>query len=62
MEAILVTLALLAALVYKYLTWHHGVFKKLGLDGPKPNIFLGNFPSAITGKQPLVYDADEIYR
>ncbi|XP_014102344.2 probable cytochrome P450 309a2 [Bactrocera oleae] len=61
MEAILVTLALLAALVYKYLTWHHGVFKKLGLDGPKPNIFLGNFPSAITGKQPLVYDADEIY-
>ncbi|XP_054087790.1 probable cytochrome P450 309a1, partial [Zeugodacus cucurbitae] len=64
MEPLLVTLALLAAviaLVYKYLTWHHGVFKQLGLAGPKPNIFLGNFPSAITGKQPLVYDVDEIY-
>ncbi|XP_017482309.1 PREDICTED: probable cytochrome P450 309a1 [Rhagoletis zephyria] len=64
MEAILVTVGLLGAiilLVYKYLSWHHGVFKAVGLDGPKPNIFLGNFPSAITGKQPVVYDVDEVY-
>lgn len=65
METLLVTLTLLAALVvlvYKYLTWHHSVFMKLGLAGPRPNIFYGNFPSAITGKQPLVYDVDEIYK
>ncbi|XP_067635177.1 probable cytochrome P450 309a1 isoform X2 [Eurosta solidaginis] len=34
----------------------------MGLDGPKPNIFFGNVPSIITGKQPFVYDVDEIYR
>ncbi|XP_054729251.1 probable cytochrome P450 309a1 [Anastrepha obliqua] len=64
METLLITVTLLGGiilLVYKYLTRHHGAFKEIGLDGPKPNIFFGNIPSAITGKRPLFYDVDDIY-
>uniref|UniRef100_A0A0K8VSA3 Putative cytochrome P450 309a1 n=1 Tax=Bactrocera latifrons TaxID=174628 RepID=A0A0K8VSA3_BACLA len=60
MVPLLVTLALLAAvgfLIHKYLTWHYDTFKKLGITGPEPKIWLGN----LTGKQHIAYDYDDIY-
>ncbi|XP_053950403.1 probable cytochrome P450 309a2 isoform X1 [Anastrepha ludens] len=60
MHPLLVTIILFAfavLLIYKYLTWHYGVFKKLGVAGPQPKVWIGNFP----GKQHFAYELDEIY-
>lgn len=61
MEPLLVTFALFTAvgvLIYKYLTWHHDLFKKLGIAGPQPKLLTGNFP----GKKHFVYEIDDIYK
>ncbi|XP_050328947.1 probable cytochrome P450 309a1 [Bactrocera neohumeralis] len=60
MVPLLVTFVLLAAvafLIHKYLTWHYDTFKKMGIAGPEPKIWLGN----LTGKQHIAYDYDDIY-
>ncbi|XP_029404279.2 probable cytochrome P450 309a1 [Bactrocera dorsalis] len=60
MVPLLVTFVLLATvgfLIHKYLTWHYDTFKKLGIVGPAPKIWHGNF----TGKQQIAYDYDDIY-
>ncbi|XP_022290648.2 cytochrome P450 3A24-like [Crassostrea virginica] len=39
---LLVVIVCLLILLYLYSTWNFGVFKKMGIKGPKPRIFFGN--------------------
>lgn len=61
----LITIGLIVGalvLLYVYLTWTFNHWKDLGVPGPKPTALLGNLPSAITQKQNVAYEIDEIYR
>jgi len=65
MAFIFVTLILLStviALVYLYLTWNFNFWKKRGINGPKPKIFYGTQPNAITQKLNMIYDVIEHYK
>lgn len=32
---------------YKFSTWHYGIFKKMGIKGPKPSLPLGTMSSML---------------
>lgn len=60
-----ITLALLAivcGLIYLFLVWNFGYWKKRGIKEAKALPFLGSFPSQFTQKRHFVYDVDEIYK
>lgn len=58
---VLCLLVAILALVYLFLTWEFGVWKKYGIKGPKPRLLLGNIPNMFTQKRHIVYDYDQIY-
>ncbi|XP_055612266.1 probable cytochrome P450 28a5 [Uranotaenia lowii] len=63
MLLIIISLILIAlGILYLYLVWNFGYWKKRNVPGPDPLPFLGNFPAFILRNHPLVEDFDKIYR
>ncbi|XP_073831656.1 uncharacterized protein [Musca autumnalis] len=61
---LLITLWLMAAasgLFYIFLRWNFNYWWYSEVNGPKPEIFFGNLPSAVTKKRHVVYDMCDIY-
>uniref|UniRef100_A0A336LXR4 CSON009724 protein n=1 Tax=Culicoides sonorensis TaxID=179676 RepID=A0A336LXR4_CULSO len=50
------------AVVYFYLTHNYGYWKKRGIEGPKPKILVGNYPSTFNKKVHNIDEIDEIYK
>lgn len=53
---------LIGWLVYIYFRWNFGYWIKRGINGAKPTILLGNYPSELTQKRNLTYEHDDYYR
>ncbi|KAH8297954.1 hypothetical protein KR018_002763 [Drosophila ironensis] len=60
--SVLLFLLGLLTLIYVFLIWNFGYWKKRGIPSAKALPFLGSFPSAFTQKRNVVYDIDEIYK
>ncbi|XP_074661831.1 cytochrome P450 3A11-like isoform X2 [Tubulanus polymorphus] len=41
-----VSAIILASIFYTYRKWNYGIFKRLGIPGPDPEMFIGNFKQA----------------
>lgn len=50
------------AAIYLYVTWNIGYWKKRNVPGPSPIPGLGNFPSFLLQKRPVVEEMDDVYR
>ncbi|KAH8415075.1 hypothetical protein KR215_002227 [Drosophila sulfurigaster] len=62
---LVITLTLLLVLVgviYVFITWSFDYWQKRNVPGPKPKIFIGNYPNMYTMKKHTIYDIDTIYR
>lgn len=62
---LLISLWLMAAvcgLFYMFLRWNFNYWRYSGVNGPKPEIYFGNLPSAVTKKRHVVYDMCDIYK
>ncbi|XP_001356809.3 probable cytochrome P450 28d1 [Drosophila pseudoobscura] len=60
--AVLLLLATLLTLIYIFLTWNFGYWKRRGIQTAKAWPLVGSFPSVFTQKRNMAYDIDEIYR
>ncbi|XP_059618990.1 probable cytochrome P450 28d1 [Phlebotomus argentipes] len=47
--------------VYCFLTWNYNHWQKREIPYPKPALFVGNLPGAVTQKHHVVYDVQKIY-
>uniref|UniRef100_A0A1L8E4F6 Putative cytochrome n=1 Tax=Nyssomyia neivai TaxID=330878 RepID=A0A1L8E4F6_9DIPT len=52
----------LGILFYVYMTWNFDHWKKRKIPGPAPRFLLGNLPSALTQKNFLAYEIDDLYK
>ncbi|XP_062565064.1 probable cytochrome P450 28a5 [Armigeres subalbatus] len=50
------------AAIYLYVTWNYNYWRKRDVPGPNPVLGLGNFPSFLLMKRPIVDEMDDIYR
>lgn len=60
-----VTIALVAAgvgLVYVWLVWNYGYWRKRGVPGPGVTLVAGSFPQAFLQRRNVVYEIDEQYK
>ncbi|XP_075154542.1 putative cytochrome P450 28a5 [Haematobia irritans] len=48
-------------LIYLFLRWNFNYWWYFDVNGPKPDIYFGNLPSAVTKKRHVVYDIWDIY-
>ncbi|XP_065365374.1 uncharacterized protein LOC135958399 [Calliphora vicina] len=65
MDTWLVTVTLLVGvlgLLYIFLMWNYGKWRKRGIAEAKSYPVAGSFPSILTQKRHIIYDIDEIYR
>ncbi|XP_063696425.1 probable cytochrome P450 28a5 [Culicoides brevitarsis] len=62
MLVILALLVVLGSLAYYYLTHNYGYWKKRGIAGPKPKLFVGTLPSTYNKSVHLIDELDEIYK
>uniref|UniRef100_A0A2S2QKW6 Putative Cytochrome p450 n=1 Tax=Sipha flava TaxID=143950 RepID=A0A2S2QKW6_9HEMI len=46
---------------YRYLTCTYGKWKGLGVPGPEPEVFFGNFADIVKGRTPLVAFVHQLY-
>lgn len=46
---------------YRHLTCNHGKWRALGVDGPEPALFFGNFADVVMGRLPLVTFVHQLY-
>ncbi|XP_036346274.1 probable cytochrome P450 28d1 [Rhagoletis pomonella] len=51
----------ISALVILYLRWHFNYWRKRGVQGPKPNLFIGTLPKSSAGQCNLVEELHDIY-
>lgn len=49
-------------LFYIFLISNFGYWKKLGVESPPPQPFVGNYPSVLTQKRHMAYDLLELYK
>ncbi|KAH8410058.1 hypothetical protein KR009_004750 [Drosophila setifemur] len=61
-SAVLLYVASFFGLVYIFLTWNFGYWRKRGIQTAKSWPFFGSFPSNFTQKRNMVYDIDDIYQ
>ncbi|KAH8377623.1 hypothetical protein KR093_006320 [Drosophila rubida] len=61
LEITVALVLVLAGLIYVFMTWNFDYWKKRNVPGPKPTIFMGNYPNMYTMKKHTVYDIDKIY-
>lgn len=54
--------AIFGLLIYQYLTWKFGYWRKRGVASPKPRPLLGNLPNNILQNRNVAYDVQDIYR
>lgn len=59
--SLLIFIAVFVILFYVFLTWNFNYWKKRGIKSPKPQPFVGNFPSVFTQKRHIAIDIKEIY-
>ncbi|KAH8358473.1 hypothetical protein KR093_000447 [Drosophila rubida] len=52
---------LVVALVYQYLTWNFGYWRKRKVPGPSPKPLTGNYPNMYTMKRNPFYDIKDVY-
>ncbi|KAH8263591.1 hypothetical protein KR044_011089 [Drosophila immigrans] len=62
LEITLTLVLVLVGLIYVFMTWNFGYWRKRNVPGPKPKIFIGNYPNMYTMKKHAIYDIDKIYR
>ncbi|XP_058454845.1 probable cytochrome P450 28a5 [Malaya genurostris] len=58
---ILSCLASFLSVVYLFLTWEFNKWKKMGINGPKPQVLFGNVPNLLKKKRNTYYDLEKIY-
>ncbi|XP_055371662.1 probable cytochrome P450 28d2 [Condylostylus longicornis] len=58
----LILLGLAILLGYVYLVWNFNYWKKRGINGPEPKLFIGTLPKSTQGGLNLAYDFVDIYR
>uniref|UniRef100_A0A1I8NYL5 Cytochrome P450 n=1 Tax=Stomoxys calcitrans TaxID=35570 RepID=A0A1I8NYL5_STOCA len=54
-------IATLFGLIYLFLRWNFNYWSYFKVNGPKPDIYFGNLPSAVTKKRHVIYDIWNIY-
>ncbi|OWF50100.1 cytochrome P450 3A24-like [Mizuhopecten yessoensis] len=59
LQWILVLVGLVSAYVIS-MSWNHGIFKKMGVDGPKPHLIFGNFKMLL--KHGVVKTDENMYK
>ncbi|XP_017032002.1 probable cytochrome P450 28d2 [Drosophila kikkawai] len=59
---VLLSIAVLLALVYVFLTWNFDYWRKRGIKTAPSWPFVGSFPSIFTRKRNIAYDIDDIYQ
>lgn len=63
MAVVIGLLVILVIVFYKYLTWHFGCWKRLGVAGPKPYPYVGTYPKTLLYKTANhLQETTEIYR
>uniref|UniRef100_A0A0K8TWD2 Putative cytochrome P450 28d1 n=1 Tax=Bactrocera latifrons TaxID=174628 RepID=A0A0K8TWD2_BACLA len=65
LETCLVTLtlaAVIAGLIYRFLTWNLHYWEKRGIKQAKSYTFVGSFPSTFSQQRNIAYDFNDIYR
>ncbi|XP_023174913.2 probable cytochrome P450 28a5 [Drosophila hydei] len=61
LEITLILLLLLLGLVYAFMTWNYGFWRKRNVPGPSPRWITGNYPHMYNMKRHTIYDLNEIY-
>uniref|UniRef100_A0A1A9WZ74 Cytochrome P450 n=1 Tax=Glossina brevipalpis TaxID=37001 RepID=A0A1A9WZ74_9MUSC len=58
---LILSIILLIALFYRYLTWYFDYWYKQNVKGPRPLLFKGTFPKSFAGQCSLIEELHEIY-
>lgn len=61
-EIIFIFAGFLGLLIYVFLIYNFNYWKQRGVEGPKPRVLFGNFPSMLTQSRHIIYDVNDIYR